>query len=138
ELESGTGLADLRVTSAEFKAGPTVLRGSGSLRGENGVWRVGLDAKGQIAGVGSDPAVAIDSIQSGIVLDSLAGEVRIASFSLRGPLIAVDMTGLVQKRGESPYQQFWIRATDSDARAALAIWPEWTAPHLHVDCAPSA
>ncbi|MGO4668913.1 hypothetical protein [Bosea sp. 2RAB26] len=131
ELESGTGLADLRVTSAEFKAGPTVLRGSGSLRGENGVWRVGLDAKGQIAGVGSDPAVAIDSIQSGIVLDSSAGEVRIESFSLRGPLIAVDMTGLVQKRGESPYQQFWIRATDSDARAALAIWPEWTAPHLH-------
>lgn len=131
ELESVSGLNDFRVTTAEFKAGATALRGSGTMREQNGVWQIGLDADGQIAGIGSEPVVAVDRLQGGLVLDTLAGEARIEAFSLRGPRVSVDMTGLVRKRGESPDQEFRIRATDSDARAALAVWPAWTSPELH-------
>jgi hypothetical protein len=131
ELESSAGLNDIRVTSGELKAGATQLRGTGTLREQDGVWRMNLDTSGQIAGMGTDPAVTIDRMQGDVTLDSRSNEVRIDGFSLRGPAISVDMTGLVQRQGTSPYQRFAIKATDSDARAALAVWPGWTSPEVH-------
>jgi hypothetical protein len=131
ELESSAGLNDIRVTSGELKAGATQLRGTGTLREQDGVWRMNLDTSGQIAGIDTDPAVAVDRMQGDVTLDSRSSEVRIDSFSLRGPAISVDMTGLVRREGTSPYQRFSIKATDSDARAALAVWPGWTSPEVH-------
>lgn len=131
EVESGAGLKDFRIRSTEVKAGATQLRGTGSLVEENGVWRAALDVSGQVAGLDSDPAITIDKLQGELTLDQRAGEVQIANFTVRGPAIHAEMTGLVRREGESPYQKFLIRSTDSDARAILAIWPGWTSPELH-------
>lgn len=131
EIESSGKLNDFRIRSTEIKAGATQLRGSGSLGEENGVWRARLEASGQIAGLPSEPAVTVDRMLGDFTLDQRAGEVKIANVSLQGPDIHAEMTGLVRREGESPYQRFLIKGADSDARAILAVWPGWTSPELH-------
>ncbi|RDJ26480.1 hypothetical protein DWF00_13575 [Bosea caraganae] len=131
EVESNGGLNDFRIRSTEVKAGATQLHGTGRLKEENGVWQAALDVSGQVAGLDSDPPVAIDRMHGDLTLDQRAGEVRIPSFTVQGPAVHAELTGLVRREGESPYQKLLIKSTDSDARAILAIWPGWTSPELH-------
>jgi hypothetical protein len=131
EIESNGGLNDFRIRSSEVKAGATQLHGTGSLHEQDGVWRATLDANGQIGGLDSDPPVTVDRMQGEVRLDQRAGEVTIAGFSLQGPAIHAEMTGLIRREGESPYQKLLIKSTDSDTRAILAIWPSWTSRELH-------
>lgn len=131
EVESNGRLNDFRIRSTEIKAGATQMRGSGSLSEDNGNWRVTLDAAGQIAGLPQEPAVTVDRMLGELTLDQRSGEAKIANFSVQGPEIHAEMTGLVRREGDSPYQKFLIKGTDSDARAILAVWPGWTSPELH-------
>lgn len=131
EVASENDFSVLQVSRGELNAGATRLKGAGTLREENGAWRLDLDAAGQIPGVDQEPPVAIDSLKANLLLDPRSNEVRIDALSVKGPAITADMTGLVQKTGESPTQRFSIKATDSDVRAVLALWPRWTSPDVH-------
>lgn len=131
EIESGANLNDLRITSAALDAGATRLTGTGTLREEQGVWRVSIETSGQLRGLDADPAVAIDALRTSFTVDSHAGEVTIEAASARGPAIHAEMTGYIQQSGSSPTQRLSIKATDSDVRAVLALWPRWTTPELH-------
>jgi len=131
ELASGADLSELNITRAEFKAGATQFSGTGSLREDNGGWRIALDAKGQLAGIDADPPVQIDSLKAALKLDPANNAVTIDSASLRGPAASVDLSAFVQRVGSSPLQRFAIKAVNSDARALLAIWPGFTSPQVH-------
>jgi hypothetical protein len=131
ELESGKDLSVLNVRKGEFRAGATHLTGTGSLREDNGAWRLNLQADGQLRGLDADPPVAIDSLGADLRIDPRSNEVAIEALSIRGPAIAVTGTGLVQQVGQSPLQRFSISATESDPRALLAVWPRWTSPEVH-------
>ncbi|KRE03845.1 hypothetical protein ASE61_09480 [Bosea sp. Root670] len=131
EMASGADLSELNIVRSEIKAGATQLSATGSLREDNGGWRIALDAKGQLAGVDADPPVQIDSLKAAVKLDPANNAVTIDSVSLRGPLATVDMSAMVQRVNGSPLQRFAIKASDSDPRALLAIWPAFTSPDVH-------
>lgn len=132
ELASGDDLTQLAIKRAEFKAGATQLIATGSMRADNGAWRLSVDANGQLAGLdATDAAVRIDSLKAALKIDPPAGAVTIEQVTLRGPAANVDMTAFVQNQGTSPLQRFAIKAADSDVRALLAIWPEFTSPGVH-------
>jgi hypothetical protein len=131
EIESGDSLKVLHLRHGALQAGATRMQGTGVLRDENGAWRLQLDMAGALAGQAGEPAVALDSLTTNLLIDQRSGEVHIDSFAARGPTASVDATGYVQSVGDSPTQRLSIRATQTDARAALAIWPGWTSPQLH-------
>lgn len=131
ELASGADLTQLDIRSAELKAGATQLKAKGSLREDDGGWRLALDAGGQLAGLDADPAVQIDSLRAALKIDPANGALTIEEAAIRGPAATVDMTAFIQKVGDSPLQRFAIKAANSDARALLAIWPEFTSHDVH-------
>jgi hypothetical protein len=131
ELASGADLSELNIVRSEIKAGATQLSAKGSLREDNGGWRIALDANGQLAGLDADPPVQIDSLKAALKFDPANNAVAIDSVSLRGPAASVDMTALVQRVNGSPLQRFAIKASNSDSRALLAIWPGFTSPEVH-------
>jgi hypothetical protein len=131
EVASSGDFSTIDVRSMALSAGPTQLEAHGSIRAEDGAWRAALEAKGQLAGVDSDPPVAIDSARADLRIDPRQNEVRIESMSVQGPAIHAQGKGLVQQVGPSPLQRFSILATESDPRAALALWPRWTSPEVH-------
>ncbi|HEV7258342.1 MAG TPA: hypothetical protein VGN82_11215 [Bosea sp. (in: a-proteobacteria)] len=131
EIASSGDLSTIEVRSFGLNAGATRLNGTGSLRADGSAWRSGLEAKGQLAGVDADPPVAIDALKAELRIDPGSSEVRIDTMSVQGPGIRAEGRGLVQQVGGSPLQRFSIVATDSDPRAALALWPRWTSPDVH-------
>ncbi|PTM43065.1 hypothetical protein [Bosea sp. 124] len=131
ELASSGDLSVIEVKSVELNAGATRLKGTGSLRADGGAWRTSLAAKGEVAGVDADPPVTIDALAAELRIDPRTSEALIESMSVQGPAIRAEGRGLVQQVGASPLQRFSITATDSDPRAALALWPRWTSPDVH-------
>jgi hypothetical protein len=131
EISSSGDLSTIDVGSVELAAGPTRLKGTGTLRAEDGAWRVALAGGGQLAGTDSDPPVVIDSARADLRIDPRRNEVVIDSMTVQGPAIKAEGKGLIQQVGPSPLQRFSILATDSDPRAALALWPRWTSPEVH-------
>ncbi|MCT4493733.1 YhdP family protein [Bosea minatitlanensis] len=131
EMASGADLSDLRIVRGEINAGATHLLGTGTLREDNGGWRLALDASGQLAGLDADPAVRIDSLKTDLMIDPANGAVSVDSLGISGPAAHVDLTAFVQRVGSSPLQRFHIKASDSDMRALLAIWPGFTSPDVH-------
>lgn len=131
ELASGADLSELNIVRGEIKAGATRFSATGSLREDNGGWRIALDANGQLAGLDNDPPVQIDSLKAALKLDPANNAVTVDAVSLRGPAASVDMTAFVQRVSSSPLQRFAIKATNSDPRALLAIWPGFTSPEVH-------
>lgn len=131
ELASGADLSELNIVRSEIKAGATQFSATGSLREDDGGWRIALDAKGQLAGIDADPPVQIDSLKAAVKLDPANNAVTVDALTLRGPLASVDMTALVQRVNGSPLQRFAIKASNSDARSLLAIWPSFTSPEVH-------
>ncbi len=131
EIESGASLNELNLRRAALKAGATQLDGTGVLREENGAWRLHLDMAGALPGQAGEPPVPLNSLTSNLLIDPRSGEVHIDRVSARGPTANVDATGYFQRIGESPTQRLSIRATQSDARAVLSLWPRWTSPELH-------
>lgn len=131
EIASSGDFSVIDVTSAEFNAGATRLKGTARLRADGVAWRSSLQAAGQIAGVDADPPVAIDALKAELRFDPRSSEAVIESMSVQGPAIRAEGRGLVQQVGASPWQRFTITATDSDPRAALALWPRWTSQDVH-------
>lgn len=131
EIASSGDLSVIEVKSLEFNAGATRLKGTGSLRADAGAWRTSLEAKGQLSGVDADPPVTIDAAKLDLRFDPRTSEALIDTLSVQGPAIRAQGRGLVQQVGTSPLQRFSISATDSDPRAALALWPRWTSPEVH-------
>ncbi len=131
EVASGPDLTQLNIVRAEIDAGATHFVSSGSLREDNGGWRLELDAKGQLAGLDGDPAVQMDGLKANLKIDPANGAVGVDELSIRGPKAKVDMTAFVQRVGSSPLQRFHVKAMDSDPRALLAIWPKFTSPDVH-------
>lgn len=131
ELASGADLSELNIVRSEIKAGATQFSATGSLREDNGGWRIALNANGQLAGIDADPPVRIDSLTAALRLNPASNAVTIDAVSLRGPAASVDMSALVQRVNGSPLQRFAIKASNSDARALLAIWPSFTSPDVH-------
>lgn len=131
ELASGADLSELNILRAELHAGATQMFAKGTLRDDNGAWRLALDAGGQLAGLDADPAVKIDELKAALTIDSAKAAVTVDQLRIRGPSASVDMTALVQRVGQSPLQRFAIKAADSDVRALLAIWPGFTSPDVH-------
>jgi hypothetical protein len=121
----------LEIKSGELKAGPLQFKGAGSLREENGAWRIAFDAAGQTPGVEDEPPVVVQSLKANLLLDPRSNEVRIDSVAMNGPDIHAELIGSIQKVGESPTQRLSVKATDSDVRAVLAVWPRWTSPDVH-------
>ena len=132
ELASSDDLGTLQMQAGELVAGETRLKGTGTLREENGAWRLGLDASGQIAGVDADPALKVDSVKADLLLDPRVNEARIDGISVRGPAVTADITGIVQKTSASPSQKLAVKASNSDVRQILALWPRWTSPDVHL------
>jgi hypothetical protein len=131
EIVSTNDLSVLELRAGELQAGATRLKGSGTLREENGAWRLRFDGGGQIAGLDSDPAIVVDSVRTDLLLDPRSNEARIDGIAFRGPVVSADITGRVQKTGPSPTQRLSVKATNSDVRAILALWPRWTSPEVH-------
>jgi hypothetical protein len=131
EIASTGDLSTIEIGSVELDAGPTRMKGKGTLRAEDGAWRVSLAGGGQLAGTDADPPVAIDSARAELRIDPRRNELLIDSMTVQGPAIKAEGKGLVQQVGTSPLQRFSILATDSDPRAALALWPRWTSPDVH-------
>jgi hypothetical protein len=131
EIASSGDLSTIEVKSLELNAGATRLKGTGSLRADGGAWRTSFQAAGQLAGIDADPPVMIDALKAELRIDPRISETRIESMSVQGPAIRAEGRGLVQQVGASPLQRFSITATDSDPRAALALWPRWTSPDVH-------
>lgn len=131
EIASADDLSVLEMRMGELRAGATQLKGSGTLREEQGAWRLTLDAAGQLAGIDTDPAIKVDSMKADLLLDPRSNEARFDAVSVRGPTVAAIIKGVVQKTGSSPTQRISVKATDSDARAVLALWPAWTSPEVH-------
>ncbi|MFN3673708.1 MAG: hypothetical protein ACK4VM_17515, partial [Bosea sp. (in: a-proteobacteria)] len=133
EVAGEDDLTVLQMTSGALKAGALQVQGRGTLREENGAWRLQLDGQGQIPGVDADPPVPLDQISGNFLLDPRSNEIRFDAMSVKGPTLDATMTGSVQKMGDSPSQRLTIQALGSDVRAALAAWPRWTTPELHAD-----
>lgn len=131
EIASSGDLSVIEVRSAEFNAGATRLKGTGSLRADGSAWRSSMAASGQVAGVDADPAVAIDRLEAKLRFNPRTSEALIESMAVQGPAIRAEGRGLIQQVGASPLQRFSITATDSDPRAALALWPRWTSDDVH-------
>lgn len=131
EIASTGDLSTIEIGSVELDAGPTRMKGKGTLRAEDGAWRVSLAGGGQLAGTDADPPVAIDSARAELRIDPRRNELLIDSMTVQGPAIKAEGKGMVQQVGTSPLQRFSILATDSDPRAALALWPRWTSPDVH-------
>ena len=131
EVASTDDLGALEMRVGEFHAGATRLKGTGSLRQEDGAWRLKFDAGGQVAGIEGDPAIAVDKVTADLLLDPRSNEARIDAVSVRGPNVSADIKGRIQKTGPSPTQRLSVKATDSDVRAVLALWPRWTSPEVH-------
>lgn len=131
EIESGASLNELHLRRGALQAGAAQLSGTGALRAENGAWRLNLAMAGALPGQAGEPPVPLDSLTSNLLIDPRSGEVHIDAVTARGPTASVDATGYIQRIGESPTQRLSIRATQSDARAVLALWPRWTSPQLH-------
>lgn len=131
EIASSGDLSTIDVKSLEFNAAATQLKAAGTLRADGGAWRTSLEARGQISGVDADPPVAIDAAKLDLRFDPRTNEALIEAMSVQGPAIRAQGSGLVQQVGTSPLQRFSITATDSDPRAALALWPRWTSPDVH-------
>ncbi|HEY5798249.1 MAG TPA: hypothetical protein VIU82_24870 [Bosea sp. (in: a-proteobacteria)] len=131
EIGSSGDLSTIEVRSLELKAAATQLKGAGALRADGGAWRTSFQAAGQLAGVDSDPPVVIDALKAELRIDPRTSEALIESMSVQGPAIQAEGRGLVQQVGASPLQRFSITATESDPRAALALWPRWTSPDVH-------
>ncbi len=131
EVASGADLSELNILRGEIHAGATHFVTTGTLREDGGGWRLGLDATGQLAGLDADPAVQMDSLKANLKIDPANGAVSIDELGIRGPKANVDLTAFVQRIGSSPLQRFHIKATDSDSRALLAIWPGFTSPQVH-------
>ena len=131
ELASSGDFSVIEVASVAIDAGATRLKGQGRLRADEGAWRASLETSGQLAGVDSDPPVAITSAKAELRIDPRSSEALIESLSVQGPAIRAEGRGLVQQVGSSPLQRFSITATDSDPRAALALWPRWTSDDVH-------
>lgn len=131
EVASGADLSELKILRGEINAGATHFLTSGTLREDNGGWRLELNANGQLAGLDADPAVQMDSLKANLKIDPANGAVSVDALGIRGPKAHVDLTAFVQRVGSSPLQRFHIKATDSDVRALLAIWPGFTSPEVH-------
>jgi hypothetical protein len=131
ELASGADLSELDIRRGEIKAGATQLTATGSLREDNGGWRIALDAAGDLAGLDADPPVRIDTLKAALRLDPAHTAVTVDSAMLRGPAASVDMTASVRRVDGFAEQHFSIKAADSDVRALLAIWPGFTVPEVH-------
>lgn len=131
EFESRTALSDLAIRSANVTIGDTELTARGELRDENGVWALGLDGDGRIAGVGADKPAQLDSYRLDLRYDAAAGETRISRLALRGPAVDAEVNGSVRRGEAAPAIDLSVRAVESDARALLAIWPRFTSPIVH-------
>lgn len=131
EIASSGDLSVIELRSVGLNAGGTRLKGAGSLRADAGAWRASIETAGQLAGVDADPPVAIDSAKLDLRFDPRTNEAQVESMSVQGPAIRAQGSGTVQQVGASPLQRFSITATDSDPRAALALWPRWTSPDVH-------
>lgn len=131
ELTGENDLSLLQMTSGAFAAGGLRLTGQGSLREEQGAWRLQIAGSGQIAGTDADPPVPVETLTGNLLLDPRSNEIRIDRLSLKGPTLDVGMTGALQKLGPSPSQRLTIQAVDTELRAALAAWPRWSSPELH-------
>ncbi|MGL4442292.1 MAG: hypothetical protein ACRCU1_01620, partial [Alsobacter sp.] len=131
ELASRGDFSVIDMRSVAIDAGDTRLAGHGSLRADDGAWRASLEASGQVAGIDYDPPVAISSAKAELRIDPRSSEVKIEAMSIQGPGIRAEGRGLIQQVGTSPLQRLSILVTDSDARAALALWPRWTSPEVH-------
>jgi hypothetical protein len=131
DVASTDDLGALEFKESKLQLGPTQLSVKGSLRDENGAWRLRMEGAGQVAGLEGDPAIPVDSVQTDMLLDPRINEARVDAIKVRGPGISADITARVQKSGSSPSQRVSVRAWDSDARAVLALWPRFTAPEVH-------
>ncbi|MCO5092994.1 DUF3971 domain-containing protein [Bosea sp. (in: a-proteobacteria)] len=131
ELASGADLTELNILRGEIRAGATRLAATGSLREDDGGWRIALDAAGELAGLDADPPVRIDALKAALRLDPAHTAVTVDSASLRGPAASVEMSAFVQRLNGSAEQRFAIKAVDSDVRALLAIWRGFGAPDVH-------
>ncbi len=131
DVASSGDLSLIEVKSLAIAAGATRLTGAGSLRADGAAWRTNLTMGGQIAGVDADPPVVIDALKADLRIDPRSSEVLIESMSVQGPAIHVEGSGQLQQVGASPLQRFSITASDTDPRAALALWPRWTSEDVH-------
>jgi len=131
EVSAENDLNLLRMTSGRIAAGGLDLSGQGTLREEQGAWRLQIDGSGQIAGAEGDPPVQVTGLEGNLLLDPRSNEIRIDRLALKGPGLDAGMTGVLQKIGPSPSQRLTIQAVDTDVRAALAAWPRWSSPDLH-------
>lgn len=130
-VTSTDDLRAIEVSASKLMLGPTQLAAKGTLRDENGAWRLRMSASGQVAGLEGDPAIPVDSVETDMLLDPRINEARVDAIKVRGPAIRADITARVQKTAASPAQRVSVRAWDSDARAVLALWPRWTSPEVH-------
>jgi hypothetical protein len=119
------GRRTLALPVLELKGGATHVRLHGELvapPGEPG-WRAALSGEGvTLTGAAAgDPPVRIDRVEA-----ALAGQdaLEIKSLSLRGPNLTVDVTGAFGGSSDARGLKLDAKATKTDARSALRLWPE--------------
>lgn len=131
DFSSADGLKTVAIARAELDAGATHIRGAGTSTQDSGIYKVTLDGGGTVAGIGADAPVVLERAETGFEVDPAAGEIRIGRVAIKGPSINAEAKGALRRVGDRQSHNFEIRASDSDLRAALAVWPAVTSPGLH-------
>ncbi|WP_187144325.1 DUF3971 domain-containing protein [Microvirga massiliensis] len=110
---------DSGATAIRLAGGMTLLPGQG--------WRGAFSGRNAVlSGAGlADRVVKIDEFSA-----SLSGgeEIGIEHLSVRGPQLAVDLSGKIGRPGDPRALTLAVDSRGTDVRSALRIWPEAVAP----------
>src|SRR3954470_15268220 len=121
----------LGLANVTFKSGRTDvrLRGEVAPTPESG-WR--LTASGRNASIrgpqAEDPAFAIDNIEG--ALKTVEGGLELEKLALQGPTLNVALTGAFGTLSDPMALRVKGRATRTDVRTALRLWPNAVVPNL--------
>lgn len=119
----------LNLSRLELKGGLThvLLQGRATIPTGTNPWRVSLRGKDAVW-TGATPEDR--PLQVSDMAAELSGPdgVAINSLKLRGPDLAVDLSGLLGASADPHGLNLAVKATKTDLRSALRIWPEAVAP----------
>ena len=119
----------LDLNRLELKGGDTHVRLQGRLATQTGPdsWRLSLRGKGAVlsGATSGDRPIPITDIAAEM---SGPDGIAIRSLSLRGPDLSAEISGVLGASADPHGLNLAVKATQTDIRTALRIWPEAVAP----------
>jgi hypothetical protein len=128
-VDSNAGVAQIEALS--FKSGATDLTFAGPVVRAKGTgqWVADLTGKGIVAGERGDADVRLDKIDVSL-LGGATGDLELRKLVATGPAASVSMNAVIRSFAENPAAELTLSATESEVRAALALWPAFVSPEI--------